>query len=129
MSDEFKKEIKIINSYGAVLEKYAGYAVINEKHLPNKKSDIKKAIKLIIAQSILANQKYDQLIAGYMQLGQFQKYQNVSNEDLLDPDPIKYLKKSEKHKKMIDKSNKESDTLYSEINQLAEVMTEKVKSK
>ena len=59
MSDEFKKEIKIINSYGAILEKYAGYTVINEKHLPNKKSDIKKAIKLIIAQSILANQKYD----------------------------------------------------------------------
>ena len=129
MSEEFKKEIKIINAYGAVLEKYAGYMVINEKRLPCKKKDIKQAIKMMIAQSILANQSYDPLITGYMQLGQFQKYQDVSNEDLLDPDPKKYLKKSAKHKKMIDKSNKESDALYAEINLLAKVMKDKVKSK
>ena len=39
--------IKIINEYGGVLEKYAGYMVINEKHLPYKKDDIKKAIKYL----------------------------------------------------------------------------------
>ena len=42
--------IKIINEYGGVLEKYAGYMVINEKHLPYKKDDIKKAIKITLAQ-------------------------------------------------------------------------------
>jgi len=129
MTDEFKNEIKIINAYGAILEKYFGYMVINETRLPHKKDNIKKALKLMIAQSILANQSLDSLIKGYMQLGQFQKYQDVSNEDLLDPDPKKYLEKSAKHKKMIDKSNKDSNTLYEEINLLVKVMKDKVKSK
>ena len=129
MTDEFKNEIKIINAYAAILEKYSGYMVINETRLPHKKDNIKKALKLMIAQSILANQSLESLITGYMQLGQFQKYQDVSNEDLLDPDPKKYLEKSAKHKKMIDKSNKESNTLYEEINLLVKVMKDKVKSK
>ena len=129
MTEEFKKEMNIINSYGAVLQKYAGHWVVNEKHLDHKKKDIQQAIKLILAQTILANQDYNVLITGYMQLGWFQKYQDVSHEDLLDPDPEKYLKKSAKHKKMIDKSNKEQDVLHKEINLLAKVMTDKVKSK
>ena len=64
-----------------------------------------------------------------MQLGQFQKYIDVSNEDLLDPGPKKYLKKSTKHKKMMDKANKEQDKLYAKITLLAKVIKEKFKSK
>ena len=127
MSEEFKKELKIINAYGTVLEKYAGYSVINEKRLPCKKKDIKQAIKMMIAQSILANQSYDPLITGYSDLGRFQKYQDISDDELLDPDPKKYLKKRAKYKKIVDKSNKESKALYEEINLLAKVMKDKVK--
>ena len=64
-----------------------------------------------------------------MQLGQFQKYPNLSSKDILDPDPKKYLKKRAKHKKMMDKANKEQDKLYGEITLLAKVIKEKVKSK
>ena len=129
MSEEFKKEIKIINKYGAVLKKFTGYTVINEKHLPYKKKDIQQAIKLVLAKTLLANGNYDVLISGYMQLGQFQKYPNLSSKDILDPDPKKYLKKRAKHKKMMDKANKEQDKLYGEITLLAKVIKEKVKSK
>ena len=41
----------------------------------------------------------------------------------------KYSENSAKHYKMIDKSNKEQDVLRKEINLLAKVMTDKVKSK
>ena len=129
MPEEFKKEIKIINSYGVVLEKYAGYSIINEKYLTHNKKSTQEAIKLLLAQSIMTNQDYNMLITGYMQLGLFQKYKDVSDQDLLDPDPEKYLKKRAKHKKMVEKCNKEQDLLYKEINLLAKVMTDKVKSK
>ena len=130
--------MKIINSYGAILQKFSGYWIVNEKHLTHKKKDIQQAIKLTLAQSILANQDYNILITGYMQLGLFQKYRDVSHEDLLDPDPKKHLENlgnkkysenSAKHYKMIDKSNEEQDVLRKEINLLAKVMTDKVKSK
>ena len=127
MSEEYKKELKIINSYGAVLQKFSGQLVINEKHLSHKKKDIQQAIKLVLAKTLLANGNYDVLISGYMQLGQFQKYPNLSSKDILDPDPKKYLKKRAKHKKMMDKANKEQDKLYGEITLLAKVIKEKVK--
>ena len=130
---EYKKELKIINNYGPVLEKFAGYWVINEKHLSHKKKDIKEAIKLVLAKTILEKGNYDVLISGYMQLGQFQKYQDVSHESILGSTPEEYLKKGsknqKKHKKMMDKANKEQDELYGEITLLAKVIKEKVKSK
>ena len=129
MSEEYKKELKIINSYGAVFQKFAEYMIVNEKHLPYKKKDIQQAIKLVLAKTILANGNYDVLISGYMQLGVFQKYPNLSSKDTLDPDPKKYLKKRAKHKKIMDKANKEQDKLYEEITLLAKVIKEKVKSK
>ena len=130
---EYKKELKIINNYGPVLEKFAGYWVINEKHLSHKKKDIKEAIKLVLTKTILANGNYDVLISGYMQLGQFQKYQDVSSESILGATPEEYLKKGsknqKKHQKMMDKANAEQDELYKEINFLAKVIKEKAKSK
>tara|TARA_Y100000031_G_scaffold93831_1_gene102933 strand:- start:151 stop:939 length:789 start_codon:yes stop_codon:yes gene_type:complete len=129
MSEEFKKEIKIINKYGAVLKKFAGYMVINEKHLPYKKKDIQEATKMMLVQYLVANQNYDILITGYSQLGSFQKYQNVSSDDMLDPDPKKYLIKSKKHKKILDKANQEQDKLYKEINLLTKVLKEQIKKK
>ena len=133
MSEEYKKELKIINSYGAVLQKFAGHWVINEKHLSYKKKDIQQAIKMVLTRTILANENYDILITGYMQLGQFQKYQDVSHESILGSTPEEYLKKGsknqKKHKKMMDKANKEQDELYGEITLLAKVIKEKVKSK
>ena len=66
MPEEFKKEIKIINSYGVVLEKYAGYSIINEKYLTHNKKSTQEAIKLLLAQSIMTNQDYNMLITGYM---------------------------------------------------------------
>ena len=130
---EYKKELKIINSYGAVLEKFAGQLVINEKHLSHKKKDIQQAIKLVLTRTILANEDYDILITGYMQLGLFQKYQDVPGEDILGTTPEEYLKKGmknqKKHQKMMDKANKEQDELYGEITLLAKVIKEKVKSK
>jgi len=47
MFEEYKKELKIINSYGAVLQRFSGYLVINEKHLSYKKKDKSKRWKLI----------------------------------------------------------------------------------
>ena len=133
MSEEYKKELKIINSYGAVLQKFAGHWVINEKHLSYKKKDIQQAIKLVLTRTILANEDYDVLITGYMQLGLFQKYQDVSNESILGATPEEYLKKGsknqKKHQKMMDKANAEQDELYKEINFLAKVIKEKAKSK
>ena len=133
MSEEYKKELKIINNYGPVLEKFAGYWVINEKHLSHKKKDIQQAIKLVLTQTILAKGNYDVLITGYMQLGLFQKYQDVSGENILGATPEEYLKKGmknqKKHQKMMDKANKEQDELYGEITLLAKTIKEKVKSK
>ena len=133
MPEEFKKEIKIINKYGAVLQKFAGYWVINEKHLPNKKKNIQQAIKLVLTRSIMANENYEALITGYMQLGQFQKYQNVSHESILGTTPEEYLKKGsknqKKHQKMMDKANAEQDKLYKEINFLIKVLKEQIKKK
>jgi len=133
MSEEYKKELKIINSYGAVLQKFAGYLVINEKHLSYKKKDIQQAIKMVLTQTILANENYDILITGYMQLGQFQKYQDVSSESILGATPEEYLKKGsmnqKKHQKMMDKANADQDKLYKEINFLAKVIEEKAKLK
>ena len=130
---EYKKELKIINNYGPVLEKFAGYQVINEKHLSHKKKDIKEAIKLVLTKTILEKGNYDVLISGYMQLGLFQKYQDVPGEDILGTTPEEYLKKGmknqKKHQKMMDKANKEQDELYGEITLLAKVIKEKVKSK
>ena len=60
MSDEFKKEIKIVNNYASLLEKYAGYWVVDEKYLRNKKKDIQKAIKMLLVLRIADNQKYGQ---------------------------------------------------------------------
>ena len=121
-------DIKIINSYGKVMGKYAGYMVINEKHLPHKKDDIKKAIMVTMAKTIQVKQNYDVLITAYMNLGLFQKYQDVDSPDLLDPDPKKYLEKSSKHKKMVDKAHDESDKLYKEIKGWEEMMKKKFKS-
>ena len=50
-----------------------------------------------------------------MELGLFQKYQDVDSSDLMDPDPKKYLAKRAKHKKMIEKANAESKKLLTEI--------------
>ena len=133
MSEEYKKELKIVNSYGAVLQKFAGHFVINEKHLSYKKKDIQKAIKMLLTRTILANEDYDLFITGYMQLGLFQKYQDVPGEDILGTTPEEYLKKGmknqKKHQKMMDKANKEQDELYGEITLLAKTIKEKVKSK
>jgi len=128
-SKEFKKEMKIINKYGAILEKFAGYMVINEKHLPYKKKDIQQAIKMMLVQCLTANQSYDSLITGYSQLGSFQKNKNVSSDDMFDSDPKKYLIKSKKHKKILDKANQEQDKLYKEINLLTKVLKEQIKKK
>ena len=128
-SKEFKKEMKIINRYGAILEKFAGYMVINEKHLPYKKKDIQQAIKMMLVQCLTANQSYDSLITGYSQLGSFQKNKNVSSDDMFDSDPKKYLIKSKKHKKILDKANQEQDKLYKEINLLTKVLKEQIKKK
>jgi len=115
------------------LQKFAGHWVINEKHLSYKKKDIQQAIKLVLTRTILANEDYDILITGYMQLGLFQKYQDVSNESILGATPEEYLKKGsknqKKHQKMMDKANAEQDELYKEINFLAKVIKEKAKSK
>ena len=133
MSEEYKKELKIINSYGAVLQKFSGQLVINEKHLSHKKKDIQQAIKLVLTQTILAKGNYDVLITGYMQLGLFQKYQDVSGENILGATPEEYLKKGsmnqKKHQKMMDKANADQDKLYKEINFLAKVIEKKAKSK
>ena len=129
MSDEFKKEIKIVNNYGSLLEKYAGYWVVDEKYLRNKKKDIQKAIKMLLVLRIADNQKYDDLTIGYMQLGIFQKYKNFTEESMLDPDPVKYLEISKKHKKMRDKVNKEQDELYKHIELTAKVLKEEIKKK
>tara|TARA_B100000575_G_C22588436_1_gene369737 strand:+ start:93 stop:494 length:402 start_codon:yes stop_codon:yes gene_type:complete len=129
MSDEFKKEIKIVNNYGSLLEKYAGYWVVDEKYLRNKKKDIQKAIKMLLVLRIADNQKYDDLTTGYMQLGIFQKYKNFTEESMLDPDPVKYLEISKKHKKMRDKVNKEQDELYKHIELTAKVLKEEIKKK
>tara|TARA_B100000945_G_C20058679_1_gene446975 strand:+ start:276 stop:530 length:255 start_codon:yes stop_codon:yes gene_type:complete len=81
----------------------------------------------------MANENYEALITGYMQLGQFQKYQNVSHESILGTTPEEYLKKGsknqKKHKKMIDKANAEQDKLYKEINFLIKVLKEQIKKK
>ena len=129
MSDEFKKEIKIVNNYGSLLEKYAGYWVVDEKYLRNKKKDIQKAIKMLLVLRIADNQKYDDLTTGYMQLGIFQKYKNFTEESMLDPDPVKYFEISKKHKKMRDKVNKEQDELYKHIELTAKVLKEEIKKK
>ena len=133
MSEEYKKELKIINSYGAVLQKFSGQLVINEKHLSHKKKDIQQAIKLVLTQTILAKGNYDVLITGYMQLGLFQKYQDVSGENILGATPEEYLKKGmknqKKHQKMMDKVVAEEKKLYEEITFIAKVIKEKVKSK
>tara|TARA_B100000989_G_scaffold215517_1_gene163998 strand:- start:54 stop:455 length:402 start_codon:yes stop_codon:yes gene_type:complete len=129
MSDEFKKEIKIVNNYASLLEKYAGYWVVDEKYLRNKKKDILKAIKMLLVLRIADNQKYDDLTIGYMQLGIFQKYKNFTEESMLDPDPVKYLEISKKHKKMRDKVNKEQDELYKHIELTAKVLKEEIKKK
>ena len=129
MSDEFKKEIKIVNNYASLLEKYAGYWVVDEKYLRNKKKDIQKAIKMLLVLRIADNQKYDDLTIGYMQLGIFQKYKNFTEESMLDPDPVKYLEISKKHKKMRDKVNKEQDELYKHIELTAKVLKEEIKKK
>ena len=130
MSEEYKKELKIINSYGAVLEKFSGQLVINEKHLSHKKKDIQQAIKLVLTQTILAKGNYDVLITGYMQLGLFQKYQDVSGENILGTSPEEYLKKGmnqKKHQKMMDKVAAEEKKLYEEITFLAEIIKKKAK--
>ena len=77
-------------------------AIIKKIHLAmiNKKKDIQKAIKMLLVLRIADNQKYDDLTTGYMQLGIFQKYKNFTEESMLDPDPVKYLEISKKHKKM-----------------------------
>jgi hypothetical protein len=136
MSEEYKKELKIVNSYGAVLQKFAGHFVINEKHLSYKKKDIQKAIKMLLTRTILANEDYDLFITGYMQLGLFQKYQDVSGESIVGTTPEEYLKKlkkgsknQKKNQKMMDKANAEQNELYKEINFLAKVIKEKAKSK
>ena len=64
------------------MEKYAGYSVINEKHLTHKKDDIRKAIMVSIGATIQAKQNPEVLITGYMELGLFQKYQDVDSSDL-----------------------------------------------
>ena len=133
MSEEYKKELKIINNYGVVLQKFSGYLVINEKHLSYKKKDIQQAIKMVLTRTILANENYDILITGYMQLGLFQKYQDVSSESILGATPEEYLKKGmknqKKHQKMMDKVVAEEKKLYEEITFIAKVIKEKVKSK
>ena len=126
---EFKKELSIIKKYGKILEKYSGYTVINQKHLPCQKKDIKQAIKMMLVQYIVAQKNYDALITGYSFLGIFQKSQNISNEDLLDPDPKKYLMKIKKNKSIIDKANNDQNTLYNEINLLIKVLKKEIKKK
>ena len=68
-----------------------------------------------------------------MQLGLFQKYQDVSSENILGATPEEYLKKGskniEKHQKMMDKANAEQDKLYKEINFLIKVFKEQIKKK
>ena len=63
----------------------------------------------------------------------FQKYQDVSSENILGATPEEYLKKGskniEKHQKMMDKANAEQDKLYNEITLLAKIIKEKAKSK
>ena len=68
-----------------------------------------------IGATIQAKQNPEVLITGYMELGLFQKYQDVDSSDLMDPDPKKYLAKRAKHKKMIEKANAESNKLLTEI--------------
>ena len=81
-----------------------------------------------IGVTIQAKQNPEVLITGYMELGIFQKYQDVDSSDLMDPDPKKYLEKSSKHKKMVDKAHDESDKLYKEIKGWEEMMKKKFKS-
>ena len=118
---------KIINAYGKIMEKYAGYSVINEEHLTHKKDDIRKAIMVSIGATIQAKQNPEVLITGYMELGLFQKYQDVDSSDLMDPDPKKYLAKRTKHKKMIEKANAESKKLLTEIRGWEKTMRKKFK--
>ena len=126
---EYKKELSIIKKYGKILEKYAGYLVVNEKHLLNKKKDIQQAIKMMLVLYVAAKKNCDTFISSYSQLGIFQKSQNISNKDLMDPDPKKFLIKRKKHKIIIDKANNEQDTLYKEINLLIKVLKEEIKKK
>ena len=126
---EYKKELSIIKKYGKILEKYAGYLVVNEKHLLNKKKDIQQAIKMMLVLYVAAKKNCDTFISSYSQLGIFQKSQNISNKDLMDPDPKKFLIKRKKHKIIIDKANSEQDTLYKEINLLIKVLKEEIKKK
>ena len=128
-SNEFKKEIKIINKYGKVLEKFAGHTLINQKNLPFKKKEIQQAIKMMLVQQLANNQKCDALISGYTQLGTFQNYKNLSNNDLMDLDPKKYLIKQKKHKLILEKSNKEQNTLHNEIKLFIKILKQEIKKK
>ena len=94
---------EIVNAYGKVLEKYAGYMVINEKHLSHSKKDIKKAILLSIDACIQHNQDHEILSTGYMQLGMFQKYQDVETSEISN------------HMKMVEKANEESELLLANV--------------
>ena len=94
---------EIVNAYGKVLEKYAGYLIINEKHLSYSKKDIKKAILLSIEACIKYNQDHEVLSTGYMQLGMFQKYQDVEISEI------------SQHMKMVEKTNKESSKLLASV--------------
>ena len=101
----------------------------HSKTKPNRedKDDIKKAIMVSIGVTIQAKQNPEVLITGYMELGLFQKYQDVDSSDLMDPDPKKYLAKRAKHKKMIEKANAESKKLLTEIRGWEKTMRKKFK--